>query len=149
MPIQCEIVSQDRALFSGPVDMVIAPGSEGEMGILPNHAPLLTSLAQGFLRVRHGGQEEVFVVAGGVMEVRPTMVTVLADVGENVDEIDAARAEAARERAETLLQKGPPPDTDEYLALEAALRRSQLRLEAIRRYRRGGAPRPTGGGTES
>jgi F-type H+-transporting ATPase subunit epsilon len=143
MPIQCDVVSQDRALFSGPADMVIAPGSEGEMGILPNHAPLLTSLGQGFLRVRHGSQEEVFVISGGVMEVRPTVVTVLADVGENVGEIDTARAEAARARAEALLQKGPPADTDEYLAIEAALRRSHLRLEAVRRYRRG-AQRPPG-----
>ena len=137
MPIQCEIVSQDRALFSGPVDIVVAPGSEGEMGILPNHTPLLTSLGYGFLRVRYSGREEVFAIAGGVMEVRPTLVTVLADVGENVAEIDAGRAEAARARAEELLHKGPPPDTDEYLAIEAALRRSNLRLEAVRRYRHG------------
>lgn len=146
MPIQCDVVSQDRALFSGPADMVIAPGSEGEMGILPNHAPLLTSLGNGFLRVRHSGREEVFVISGGVMEVRPTVVTVLADVGESVDEIDAARAEAARARAEALLQKGPPPETDEYLAIEAALRRSTLRLEAVRRYRRGSHRPPMGSG---
>jgi len=148
MPIQCDIVSQDRALYSGPADIVVAPGSEGEMGILPNHAPLLTSLGAGFLRVRYGGQEEIFVVSGGVMEVRPTGVTVLADVGESVDEIDTARAEAARAKAEALLQKGPPPETDEYLAIEAALRRSNLRLEAVRRYRRG-VPRHPTGGTES
>ena len=146
MPIQCDVVSQDRALFSGPADMIIAPGSEGEMGILPNHAPLLTSLGNGFLRVRHSGREEVFVISGGVMEVRPTVVTVLADVGESVDEIDAARAEAARARAEALLQKGPPPETDEYLAIEAALRRSTLRLEAVRRYRRGSHRPPMGSG---
>jgi F-type H+-transporting ATPase subunit epsilon len=148
MPIQCDVVSQDRALFSGPADMVIAPGSEGEMGILPNHAPLLTNLSNGVLRVRHSGREEVFVISGGVMEVRPTVVTVLADVGENIDEIDTARAEAARARAEELLQKGPPPDTDEYLAIEAALRRSTLRLDAVRRYRRA-KPRPPTGSTES
>jgi F-type H+-transporting ATPase subunit epsilon len=148
MPIQCDVVSQDRALFSGPADMVIAPGSEGEMGILPNHAPLLTNLSNGVLRVRHSGREEVFVISGGVMEVRPTVVTVLADVGENIDEIDTARAEAARARAEALLQKGPPPDTDEYLAIEAALRRSTLRLDAVRRYRRA-KPRPPTGSTES
>ena len=82
------------------------------------------------------------------MEVRPTVVTVLADVGENIDEIDTARAEAARARAEALLQKGPPPDTDEYLAIEAALRRSTLRLDAVRRYRRA-KPRPPTGSTES
>ena len=80
------------------------------------------------------------------MEVRPEVVTVLADVGENVAEIDEARAEAARRRAAELLAKGPPPETDEYLALEAALRRSTLRLEAVRRYRRGAGrtPRPEG-----
>jgi F-type H+-transporting ATPase subunit epsilon len=142
MPIRCEIVSQDRTLFQGDVDMVVAPGTEGEMGILPHHAPLLTTLDFGILRVRTGGREEAFAISGGFMEVRPEVVTVLADVGENVAEIDVARAEAARRRAEELLAKGPPPDTDEYLALEAALRRSTLRLEAVRRYRRGAARRP-------
>jgi F-type H+-transporting ATPase subunit epsilon len=117
------------------------------MGILPNHTPLLTSLGYGFLRVRYGGKEEVFAIAGGVMEVRPTFVTVLADVGENVAEIDAGRAEAARARAEDLLLKGAPPDTDEYLAIEAALRRSNLRLEAVRRYRHA-MPRRGPGGEE-
>ena len=142
MPIRCEIVSQDRTLFQGEADMVIAPGSEGEMGILPHHAPLLTTLDFGLLRVRTGGREEVFAISGGFMEVRPDVVTVLADVGENVAEIDEARAEAARRRAVELLQQGPPPDTEESLALEAALRRSTLRLEAVRRYRRGTARRP-------
>jgi len=136
MPIRCEIVTQDRPLFQGDVDIVVAPGTEGEMGILPNHAPLLTTLKYGPLRVRHHGREEVFAIAGGVMEVQPNLVTVLADVGENVEEIDIARAEAARRRAEELLQQGPPPDTQAYLALEAALRRSNLRLEVARRYRR-------------
>jgi F-type H+-transporting ATPase subunit epsilon len=142
MPIRCEIVSQDRTLFQGEVDMVIAPGTEGEMGILPHHAPLLTTLDFGILRVRTEGREEAFAISGGFMEVRPEVVTVLADVGENVAEIDEARAEAARRRAEELLAKGPPPETDEYLALEAALRRSTLRLEAVRRYRRGAPHRP-------
>ena len=141
MPLHCAVVTQDRLLFDGNVDIVVAPGSEGEMGILPNHAPLLAQLAYGILRLRHGGEEQAFAIAGGVLEVRPDGVTVLADVGENVQEIDLARAEAAKTRAEELLSQGPPPDTDEYLALEAALRRSNLRLEAARRYRRG-ARRP-------
>jgi F-type H+-transporting ATPase subunit epsilon len=136
MPIHCAVVTQDRLLFDGNVDIVVAPGSEGEMGILPNHAPLLAQLAYGILRLRQGGEEQAFAIAGGVLEVRPDGVTVLADVGENVQEIDLARAEAAKTRAEELLSQGPPPDTDEYLALEAALRRSNLRLEAARRYRR-------------
>lgn len=127
-------------LYEGPADSVLAPGMIGEMGILPNHAPLLTTLAYGVVRLRNGTEELAFTVAGGVMEVRPETVIVLADVGENVAEIDFARAEAARARAEAMLKRGPPPDTDEYLALEAALRRSKLRLDAARRYGKGRKP---------
>ena len=122
--------------------MVVIPGSSGDMGILPNHAPLLTTLRYGFLRVRHGGQEEVFTVAGGVAEVLPDRVTILADVAEHVDEIDEQRAEAARQRAEALLKEGPPPDPDTYLRIQAALRRANLRLEAVRRYRKVRRPGP-------
>ncbi|RME06893.1 MAG: ATP synthase F1 subunit epsilon [Anaerolineae bacterium] len=136
MPIRCEIVSQDRMLFEGDADMVVLPGTAGEMGILPNHAPLLSTLGYGVIKVRYQGEEEIFTVAGGVVEVRPDIVTVLADRAENVREIDVARAEAAMERARKYLEEGPPPDTDEYLRMEAALRRSQLRLEAVRRYRK-------------
>ncbi len=140
MPLRCEIATQDKLLFEGQVDMVVAPGSEGEMGILPNHAPLLTTLGFGVLRVRQGAVEQAFTIAGGFMEVQPEVVTVLADVGENVDEIDLARAEEARARAEALLKSVTPADADRYQALEAALRRSTLRLEAARRYRRAGRP---------
>lgn len=135
MPIRCEIVSQDRSIFEGDADSVILPGSEGEMGILPNHAPLLTTLSFGIIKVRLQDREEVFTVAGGVAEVQPDIVTVLADQAENVGEIDIARAEAARERAAKYLAEGPPADTDAYLKMEAALRRSQLRIDAVRRYR--------------
>lgn len=140
MPIRCEIVTQDKSLFEGPADMVIAPGVEGEMGILPNHAPLLTNLDFGILRVRYKGEEEVFTIAGGILEVRPDLVTVLADVGESIEEIDISRAEAAKERAERYLKEGPPPDTDEYLRIQAALQRSKLRIEAASRYRRRSRP---------
>lgn len=136
MPIRCEVVTQDRLLYEGEADMVIAPGSEGMMGILPDHAPLLSTLDLGLLTVRHAGGEEIFTIAGGVLEVQPDLITVLADVGEHVDEIDEARAEQARRRAQELLAAGPPPDTDEYLAIQAALRRSELRLEVARKYRR-------------
>jgi F-type H+-transporting ATPase subunit epsilon len=135
MPIRCEIVSQDRLIFEGDADLVLAPGVDGEMGILPHHAPLLSILKYGLLKVRSQGQEEVFAVAGGILEVQPDLITVMADVAENVREIDVARAEAARRRAEDLLKQGLPPDTDAYLAVEAALRRSNLRLEAVKRYR--------------
>jgi len=138
MPIRCEIVSQDRMVYQAEADMVLLPGSQGEMGILPNHAPLLTTLKFGVIKVRAKGHEEVFTVAGGVAEVQPDIVTILADAAENVEEIDVARAEAARKRAEELLAKGPPPDSDAYLRVEAALRKSQLRLDAVKRFRRGG-----------
>ena len=136
MPIRCEIVTQDRLLFEGDADMVILPGSDGEMGILPNHAPVLSTLDFGVIKVRRHGDEEVFAVAGGVVEVQPQIITVLADVAERVDEIDVARAEAARQRAEEMLKEGPPADTDTYLRLEAALRRSNLRLNAVQRFHR-------------
>ncbi len=143
MPIRCEIVSQDRIVYEGDVDIVVAPGEGGDMGILPKHAPLLSTLRFGFIRVRAAGTEEVFTVAGGIIEVQPDIVTILADAAENVREIDQSRAEAARKRAEDMLEKGPPPDPDAYLAIEAALRRSQLRLDAVRRFRKSG-PLPGG-----
>ncbi len=135
MPIRCEIVSQDRQVFAGDADMVIVPGIQGEMGILPNHAPLLSTLKFGILRVRYKGLEQVFTVAGGVIEVQPDLITVMADAAENVQEIDISRAEAAKRRAEEYLKQGPPADTDSYLKIEAALRRSNLRLDAVKRFR--------------
>jgi F-type H+-transporting ATPase subunit epsilon len=139
MTIRCEIVSQDRTVFTGDVDIVVLPGAAGEMGILPKHAPVLTTLKYGFIRIRKSGVEEVFAVSGGVAEVQPDIVTILADAAENVAEIDENRAEAARKRAEEILKKGVPADNDAYLAMEAALRRSNLRLDAVRRYRKGGS----------
>jgi F-type H+-transporting ATPase subunit epsilon len=141
MPIRCEIVSQDRKVFEGDVDIVVAPGAEGEMGILPHHAPVLTALKTGVLRVRHGGQEQVFAIAGGFMEVQPNLVTVLADAAEASEEIDVARAEEARRRAEESL-KNAPRESEAHLQAEAALRRSNLRLSVAKR-RRSGLP---GGG---
>ena len=135
MTIRCEIVSQDRTVFAGDVDIVVLPGAAGEMGILPKHAPVLTTLKFGIIKVRKGGKEEVFTVAGGIAEVQPDIITVLADAAENVEEIDVARADAARVRAEEAL-KNAPTDTDAYLAMEAALRKSNLRLDAARRYRK-------------
>jgi F-type H+-transporting ATPase subunit epsilon len=135
MTIRCEIVSQDRQVFSGEADIVIVPGEAGEMGILPNHAPLLSTLKLGVVRVRFQDNEDVFTVAGGVVEVQPDCVTVMADAAENVAEIDVSRAESARKRAEEQMRKGPPLDSDTYLAIETALRRSNLRLDAVRRFR--------------
>jgi F-type H+-transporting ATPase subunit epsilon len=106
------------------------------MGVLPNHSPLLTTLQYGIVTVRKSGQENFFTVAGGIAEVQPDQVTVLADAAENVDEIDVERAEAARARAEAMLQQGPPEDTDTYLALQSSIRKSNLRLDAVRRYKK-------------
>lgn len=146
MPIRVEIVSQDRMVYEGEADMVVVPGTDGDLGILPNHSPLLSTMRFGILTVRRGTQEEVFAISGGIIEVQPKIVTILADAAENVEEIDVSRAEAAKRRAEELLKQGPPPDTESYLAMEAALRRSNLRLEAVRRYRDRG--RRGGGSTE-
>lgn len=135
MPIRCEIVSQDRQVFSGDADMVIVPGVMGEMGILPNHAPLLSTLKYGILRVRYKSEEQIFTIAGGVIEVQPDLITVMADAAENVQEIDISRAEAAKRRAEEYLKQGIPADSDTYLKIEASLRKSNLRLQAVKRYR--------------
>jgi F-type H+-transporting ATPase subunit epsilon len=142
MPIRCEIISQDRIVFQGDAELVLLPGADGEMGILPHHAPLLTTLKFGVIKVRSRGQEQFFTVAGGIAEVQPDVVTILADAAENVEEIDIARAENARKRAEETLAKGVPADTDAYLKMDAALRKSYLRLDAVKRYRRGSTRQP-------
>lgn len=137
MTIRCEIVSQDRTVFEGDVDIVILPGVAGEMGILPHHAPVLTILKYGVIKIRQGGKEELFAVAGGMAEVQPEIVTILADAAENIEDIDITRAKAARKRAEDALAKiKPEDDQDAYLTMEAALRRSNLRLDVARRYRK-------------
>ena len=135
MPIRCEVVSQDRIVFQGDVDIVNLPGVEGDMGILPNHSPVLALLRFGVVSVKTKTDEQFFTVAGGVAEVQPDQVTILADAAENVDEIDIHRAESARKRAEEMLSKITQAQTDEYLAIQAAMRRSNLRLDAVRRYK--------------
>jgi F-type H+-transporting ATPase subunit epsilon len=140
MTIHCEIVSQDHTVFQGDVDIVVLPGAAGEMGILPHHAPVLAILKYGVIKIRQGNSEELFAVAGGIAEVQPDIVTVLADAAENVKDIDITRAQAAKKRAEDMLATLTPEDQDKYLNMEAALKRSNLRLEAARRYgrRKGG-----------
>ncbi len=147
MLIRCEIVSQDRLVFKGEADIVIVPGSLGEMGIMPGHAPLLSTLELGVIRVKNGDLEDVFTVTGGFVEVQPDIVTVMADAAEHVDEIDIKRAEEAMERASQLLKKELPTDPDKYLRIEAALKRSNLRLKTVAQYRkRGQRSRPPGMG---
>ena len=137
--LHLEIVTQEKRLYSDDVDMVVAPGSEGELGILPHHAPLLTTLKEGALRVKQGGGEQYFSIGGGFMEVQPDHVIVLADVAEKAEDIDIARAEEARRRAEQLL-KERPADLDVETAL-ASLRRAQIRIAvAQKRGRRADLP---------
>ncbi len=143
MPIRCEIVSQDRTVFEGDVDIIVAPGFDGEMGILPHHSPVLTVLKTGVLKIRKDSQEQFFAISGGFMEVQPDLVTVLADAAEMADEIDVSRAEEARRRAEESLTLAPE-HSPAYEAAEAALRRSALRLNVARRRRESGLPLGSG-----
>src|SRR4026208_1127678 len=120
MTIRCEIVSQDRTVFQGDVDIVVLPGAAGEMGILPHHAPVLAILKYGVIKIRQAGREDLFAVAGGIAEVQPDIVTILAGgAGENGG-IDIIRAKAAKKRAEDALAKITPADQDAYLTMEAA-----------------------------
>lgn len=141
MPIRCEIVSQDRIVFQGEVDIVVLPGVAGQMGILPHHAPVLTTLDYGIITIRKQGEEQHFTVAGGIAEVQPDQVTILADSAENVEEIDFERASEARQRAEESLKGTVNFDQDRYMRTQSALKRSNLRIEAVRRYRKG-TPHP-------
>lgn len=127
-----EIVTGERIVYTETdVDMVVAPGTDGTLGILPRHAPLITTLSAGELRVKKGGQEESLVVFGGFMEVTPEKVIVLADTAERAEEIDLARAEAARRRAEAEVAKRQ--SAIDLAQAEAALRRATIRLKVGQR----------------
>ena len=128
-PIKLDIVSAERLVYSDEVDMVIAPGAEGQLGILPHHAPLMTMLGSGELLIRKGGSEISLVVSGGFMEVRPDQIIVLADAAERIEEIDVARAEEARRRAEEKLEH--PASNIDLEKAEMALKRSLVRLKAV------------------
>ena len=105
MPIQLEIVSPERRVFDDEVDMVIVPGRNGQLGILPHHTRLISSLGVGELRIKKGGTEQSLLISGGFVEVRPDKVIVMADLAEHSDEIDEARAAEARKRAEAELEQ--------------------------------------------
>ena len=135
MPIHCEIISQDRIVFQGDVDIVVVPGVEGVMGILPNHSPLLSTLQYGIITIRQKNQEEYFTVAGGVVEATGSQVTILANAAENVDEINIQRAEDARQRAESSLKEAGAAKPEDQAALQLALKRSTLRIAAVQRFR--------------
>lgn len=136
MPIKVEIVTQERTVFAGDVDAVNLPGSEGRLGVLPNHSSLLTTLSYGEVIVRKGGQEDYYAVGGGFAEVQPEKVIVLADSAERSDEIDLERAQEARGRAEQMMEDGVPEDPERYAQIQASLQRAQIRINVAQRRRR-------------
>jgi F-type H+-transporting ATPase subunit epsilon len=135
MTVHCDIVSAEREIFSGRVTMVVATGSEGELGIMPGHAPLLTGIRPGPVRLfMDNGTEEVFFASGGYLEVQPGVVTVLADTALRADDIDeAAAAEAQREAERALANRSA--DMDFSLAA-AQLAEAAAQLRALERMRR-------------
>ncbi|MDQ6682173.1 MAG: F0F1 ATP synthase subunit epsilon [Chloroflexota bacterium] len=136
MPIQLEIVSPERRAFTDEVDMVVVPGIDGQLGILPHHTPLISALGIGELKIRKGGTEQVLLISGGFVEVRPDRVVVMADIAEHSDEIDEARAVEARKRAEQELQQAESGVDVARIraALQTALMRERI---ATRRRSRG------------
>jgi F-type H+-transporting ATPase subunit epsilon len=140
--LRLEIVSIERKIFDDQVNMVVAPGIDGVLGILPRHAPLLTALSFGELQVKKDGEpDQFFAIGGGFMEVQPDHVVVLADAAEHAEEIDLERAEAAHRRAQELLSR-PSQEAEDLERAEVALRRSVIRIKVARRRSRGmGGPR--------
>jgi F-type H+-transporting ATPase subunit epsilon len=147
MPLSVHIVTAEKEVFAEEgVEEVVAPGSEGEFAVLPQHAPLLTMIKPGIMRIVKGGQEIDMAITGGFLEVRGDRVTVLADAAERAEDIDVARAEEARKRAEHSMAERT--SLEHYVEAQAALQRALLRIKAVerRRHRReGGRPqRPPG-----
>ena len=137
MPIQLEIVTPERLVYEDEVDSVNVPGIEGELGILPHHAPLLSILGFGELRIRKGGAEESFAIVGGFVQVRPDKVVVMAETADLAAEIDLEKAEEARREAERALETGYSEGAD-LSAARAALQTALMRIRvAERRHREG------------
>jgi F-type H+-transporting ATPase subunit epsilon len=137
MPLRVQIVTAEREVLSEEgVDMVVAPGAEGVVGILPRHAPLLTTLMPGVVRIKRGGGEEAMAVGGGFLQVARDQVLILADSAERADEVDEARAEEARRRArEALAQAVNSGQRLQAEAARVALHREEARIQVVRRRR--------------
>ena len=137
--LSLEIVTAERLVYSADVDVVVAPGIEGQLGILPQHAPLMTMLQPGELMVRQDGEEHSIFVSGGFLEVQSDKVTVLADTAERAEEIDIARAEEAKLRAEQRITLSP--SEADHARAQAAMLRSLMRLKVAEKSRKR-RPRP-------
>ncbi len=136
MTIDVRVVSAEGSVFEGTAEMVVAPGQMGELGILPRHAPLLTGLRPGELRIKHGTETEYLFVNGGILEIQPDVVTVLADSAERAADIDEAKAKAAKEAAEARLAN--QADELDYAAAQAELLEQMARLKTLQRLREQG-----------
>jgi F-type H+-transporting ATPase subunit epsilon len=135
MTVHCDIVSAEKQLFSGLVELVVAAGVEGDLGVMPGHAPLLTRLKPGPVRVKtQNGDEEVFYVSGGFLEVQPKLVTVLADTAERAQDMDGAQAEEAKQRAKEALE-GKNADMD-YSRAAITLAEASARLRTIEQIKK-------------
>ena len=140
--LSVDVITAERVVFSdSDIDVVVAPGTAGELGILPSHAPFITSLAPGELRLRKGNEETSMVITGGFLEVRDDKVVILAEAAERAEEIDLARAEEARRRAEQRI--AARDSTVDLARVEADLRRSLVRLKVAERRRKRGGQGPT------
>ena len=138
MPLLLEIVTPERLAYSDEVDAVNLPGSEGELGVLPHHAPLVSMLGIGELRIRKGGTEESFAIVGGFLQVRPDKVVVMAETADMASDIDLEKAHEARRSAERLLEEPGPADSTDLAAARASLQQALLRIRvAERRHREG------------
>jgi len=135
VPLHLEVITPERKVYEDDVDMVVAPATEGYVGILPHHVPLFTTLGPGEFKVKKGGVEEILAVFGGFMDVRSDRVVVLTDAAEPAEEIDATRAQQARERAQQVLAAGPASAADEQRA-RAELQRALVRLRVSEGRRR-------------
>lgn len=137
MPLQLEIVTPEKLAYQDEVDSVVLPGSEGELGVLPHHAPLVSTLGAGELRLRKGGQEESFAIVGGFLQVLPDKVVVMAETADMASDIDLEKAQEARRKAEEALEGGFVEGAD-LAAARAALQTALIRIRvAERRHREG------------
>jgi F-type H+-transporting ATPase subunit epsilon len=142
MPLLLEIVTPERLAYSDTVDSVQLPGSEGELGVLPHHAPLVSMLGVGELRIRKGGAEESFAIVGGFLQVRPDRVVVMAETADMASEIDLERVQEARREAERALEGAAQTDTVDLSAARAALQTALLRIRVAERRHREGPRHP-------
>ena len=138
MTLHLEIVTPERLVYSDDVDAVVCPGIEGELGVLPHHTPLVTTLGYGELRIRKGGREDYYAIAGGFLQVRPDKVVVMAETADLASEIDLERAQEARREAERALEGVAQTDAVDLAAARAQLQQALLRIRvAERRHREG------------